>query len=298
MKRCLGLVLAVAACAAPSLEQAAAPPSIPPTGMCRPVPASDLPTREALEAHGRIGARTIHATPGQLACSEPALGNVDCLARPGRTIVRLERADHVQGFALEGQEALRISEDNVMCVPPTDGPTEVTGEEPAMDMNEIHAAISAEAQRLYGGGCGTVRVPERAIETVELTGGGPGEYAVFFSRVECAADGGVTTRWTGTGGAMVQFWLASGGPPRLLLEHSMHGFSPSDAIPGLITHQHSAYCPGGSGPNICEVIYRWNDQDRTLDVVRRTALQDSVELDQKRRTLRFGYEAVSGRDTR
>jgi hypothetical protein len=236
---------AVAACAAVPDEHAA-PPSIPPSGMCRPFPVTELPSHQAWESHGAIGARTIHATPGQLACSEPALGAVDCFAGPGRTLVRLEHNGAVQAFDLRGQEALRISEDDVVCVPPTDGPR-IVSEEPAPDMNAVHAAIQAEAQRLYGAECGSARVPERAIETVELTGGGHGEHAVFFSRVECAADGGLTTRWQGTGGAMVQFWLASGGAPRLLLEHSMFGFSPSDQFPGLITHQHGGYCPPARG---------------------------------------------------
>jgi hypothetical protein len=60
----------------------------------------------------------------------------------------------------------------------------------------------------------------------------------------------------------------------LLLEHSMLGFSPTGD--GLITH--GAFCPGGAGPNVCEVIYRWNDPDRSLEVNSRIALEESAEI--------------------
>jgi hypothetical protein len=286
------IVLTVGACA-PVLSEVHAPSATPPASVCRSVARSDLPPISQLESHGRVGERRIYATPGQFACSEPALGAVDCFARAGgRALVRIEGHGETTGFDLQNQEALRIAQNGVMCVPPTDGPMPIA-DEPAPDMNEVHAAISSEAQRLYANECGEVRVPERAIETVELTGGGHAEYAVLFSRVQCAADGGATTRWQGTGGAVVQFWLASGGPPRLLLEHSMLGFSP--AGDGLITHQHGAFCPGGAGPNICEVIYRWNGNDRTLEVASRTALENSAEIDRRAAALRFGYEEVSRR---
>ena len=283
-------IVAVAACVASTPPQADAPPSIPPTGMCRPVPPSELPPISQLESHGSVGSRQIWATPGELACSEPALGTVDCFARRGgRAVVRIEGGRETVGFNLQNQEALRIGQDHVTCVPPTDEPIPVWTE-PGLDMNAIHAAIQTEAQRLYAGECGEVRVPERAIETIELTGGGAAEYAVFFSRVQCAADGGPTTRWQGTGGAVVQFWLASGGAPRLLLEHSMLGFSPTGNE--LITHQHGGFCPNGAGPNVCEVVYRWNGNDRRLDVVSRTALESSAEIDRRAATLRFGYQDV------
>jgi hypothetical protein len=285
------LATAVAACAVAASNQSTAPPSIPPTGMCRPVPAAELPPASQLEPHGWVGERQIWATPGELACSEAALGAVDCFARAGgRALIRIEGGRETVGFDLQNQEALRIAQDHVMCVPPTDGPMPVETE-PQLDMNEVHAAISSEAYRLYREECGEVRVPERAIEAIEITGGGNAEYAVLFSRVQCATDGGPTTRWQGTGGAVVQFWLASGGPPRLLLEHSMLGFSPTGD--GLITHQHGAFCPGGAGPNVCEVIYRWNDRDRSLEVNSRIALEESAEIDRQARALRFSYDDVS-----
>lgn len=265
-----------------------------PTGVCAQLNDRDAPPRAGLETHGSIGESAIWATPGRFACSEPAFGHtIDCFAGSGLVHVRIETGSDVAGYALNAQETLRISPDGVSCAAPPDGPSIPVGDEPAPDMNDVHAAIAAEAQRLYGGECGQVSVPERAITAVELTGGGHPEIAVLFSRVQCGADGGLTTRWQGTGGAMVQFWLASGGPPRMLLEHSMMGFSPADEPAGLITHQHGGFCPEGAGPNICEVVYHWNDRDRALEVTSRTPLEESAEIDRRTRTLRFGYDEIS-----
>jgi hypothetical protein len=265
-----------------------------PTGVCSEVAISHAPPVDALEFQGTLAGRSIWATAGRFACSEPAFGDtVDCFAGPGRTSVRIQSDKEALAFDLNARESLRIAPEGVSCSAPSDMPSEAISEEPAPDMNDVHAAIAAEAQRLYGAECGQVIVPERAIETVELTGGGHGEYAVFFSRVQCRADGGSTTRWQGSGGAMIQFWLASGGPPRLLLEHSMMGFSPADQFPGLISHQHGGFCPEGAGPNICEVTYHWNDRDRALEVASRIPLESSSEIDRRVRALRFGYDEVS-----
>jgi hypothetical protein len=215
---------------------------------------------------------------------------MDCFARRGgRALVRIEGGSQTVGYDLQNQEALRIGQDHVMCVPPTDEPIPVWTE-PGLDMNAIHAAIQTQAQRRYADECGEVRVPEHAIETVELSGGGAAEYAVFFSRVQCAADSGPMSRWQGTGGAVVQFWLASFGAPRLLLEQSMLGFSPMGSE--LVTHQHGGSCPNGAGPNVCEVIYRWNANALRLDVVSRTALESSAEIGRRAATLRFRYQDV------
>jgi hypothetical protein len=43
------------------------------------------------------------------------------------------------------------------------------------------------------------------------------------------------------------------------------------------------------------VIYRWNERDRALEVIRRTPLEDSAEINRRRADLRFDYEAVSRR---
>ena len=268
-----------------------------PTGVCARSIGADAPPRDGLENLGEVGGRSIWASPDTFACSEPAFGHtVDCFAG-ANALVRVESKGEIVGYDLRARESLRISPEGVTCSAPPDGPADMPSEavmtEPAPDMNSVHAAIATEAQRLYGEECGRVVVPERAIVPVELTGGGRAEYAVFFSRVRCASDGGSTTRWQGTGGTMVQFWLASGGPPRLLLEHSMLGFSPAGEFAGLISHQHGGFCPQGAGPNVCEVVYRWNDADRVLEVVQRTALEESEEIDRRTRALRFGYDEVS-----
>ena len=132
----------------------------------------------------------------------------------------------------------------------------------------VRAAVRAEAQRLYGRDCGKVVIPDRAFIPVEITGANNPEYAVLFGRAQCSKWGGTSQRWSGTGGPVIQFWFASDGPARLLLERAMHGFTPTGT--GLRSSQHGTYCPGGAGPNPCLVTYRWNDKDRTLEVVKRT----------------------------
>ena len=152
---------------------------------------------------------------------------------------------------------------------------------------EITSVIRADAQRSYGPECGRVTVPDRAFIPVELTGGGLPEYAVTFGRVHCEATGGAGP-WTGTGGVMMQFWIGSGGPARLLLEHSMFGFTIEPER--LVSLQHGAFCPGGAGPSMCLVSYAWNDKDRRLDVVARRFYEgDGNEPPRMAR----GYEELS-----
>jgi hypothetical protein len=291
----------VVAAAITAISVAAAWPTPPlpvgpaPTGVCARLERENIPPRTGLEFHGAVGDTALWATPKRFACNEPAFGGVDCFAGSGLALLRIETRGEVTGYALAARESIRITPRGVACTAPSDGPSEAISDEPALDMNIVHAAIAAEAQRLYGGECGQVFVPERAIVAVELTGDGHPEYAVLFSRVQCRADGGATTRWQGTGGAVVQFWLASGGPPRMLLEHSMLGFSPADEFSGLITHQHGAFCPGGAGPNVCEVNYRWNDRDRALEAASRTLVDDSAEIDRRAQALRFGYDTLTQR---
>lgn len=129
----------------------------------------------------------------------------------------------------------------------------------------MRAVIRDRAQQDHGEGCGTLALPDAAILPVEVTGGGLPEYAVTFGRALCSADGGATTRFSGTGGPLVQFWIGSGGPPRLLLEQNMFGFSPGDAR--LVAQQHGSFCPGGAGPNMCQVTYVWNEATRRLEAV-------------------------------
>jgi hypothetical protein len=167
-------------------------------------------------------------------------------------------------------------------------PAVAVGHEPPPAVEAVRAVVRAEAQRLYGEECGRVIVPDRAIVPIEVTGGGLPEYAVLLGRATCAAIGGSQT-WQGTGGAVVQVWLASGGPPRMLLEHQMHGFSP--AGDRLVTSQHGGFCPGGAGPGVCLVTYRWNDRDRTLEVESRRLIDDAHPGAEP--AMEFDHEAIS-----
>ena len=153
----------------------------------------------------------------------------------------------------------------------------------------VRSAVRAEAQRLYGRDCGTVTIPDRAFLPVEITGASNPEYAVLMGRARCSKWGGTSQRWSGTGGPVVQFWYASDGPARMLLERAMHGFTPTGD--GLRALQHGTYCPGGAGPNPCLVAYRWNERDRALEVVRRTFI-DGVKVKRSPK-MRYGYQFLS-----
>ena len=166
--------------------------------------------------------------------------------------------------------------------------TTLAGVEPQRPIEQVRQAIRAEANRLYADECGEIALPDRAFEPIEITGGGHPEYAVLFGRGSCVRDGS-SGRWQGTGGVMVQIWLASGGPPRMLLEHSMDGFTP---VPrGLLSLQHGGYCPGGAGPGMCLVSYEWNDRDRALEA-RHRQLFDYQHPGQPPR-MGFEYQAIS-----
>ena len=163
------------------------------------------------------------------------------------------------------------------CVAPADhaaiphgdpqAPATLVGREsddPAYVLALMKAVIRRDAVTSYGADCAAIEIPDAAMIPVEITGGGLPELAVSFARVRC---GDSASRFTGSGGVMVQFWIGSGGPVRLLLEQQMHGFTP--AGDRLVTMQHGGFCPGGAGPDQCRVIYRWNDRDRRLEVVER-----------------------------
>lgn len=124
--------------------------------------------------------------------------------------------------------------------------------------------IRRDAVVSYADRCGRIEISDRAIIPIEVTGGGLPELAVTFGRIHCET--GLTV-FSGTGGVMVQIWIIGGGPVRLLLEHQMHGFTPQPS--GLLSAQHGGFCPDGAGPDQCLVAYRWNDKDRTLEVVER-----------------------------
>jgi hypothetical protein len=153
----------------------------------------------------------------------------------------------------------------------------------------VRRAVRTEAQRLYGRDCGRVTIPDRAFLPVEITGANNPEFAVLFGRARCEKWGNSSQRWSGTGGPIVQFWYASDGPARMLLERTMMGFTPKPA--GLVSVQHGTTCPGGAGPNPCVVTYRWNEKDRALEVTSR------VFIDGKRfrhtPNMRYEYEQIS-----
>lgn len=169
-------------------------------------------------------------------------------------------------------------------------PTTVVATEAEMRPNydaEMRQVIREQAQRDYGGECGTVTVPDSAIIPLELTGGGLPEYAVTFGKVECAVDGGRSTRWQGTGGPLMQFWTGSGGPARIMLEQTMHGFSAVEG--GLVAQQHGGFCPGGAGPNVCVVTYGWDPNLRRLEVLDRRFDEDGSGL----APMQYGYEELA-----
>jgi hypothetical protein len=108
-----------------------------------------------------------------------------------------------------------------------------------------------------------VTIPDSAFVPVEVTGGGSREYAVLFAHATC--DGMHSASYfTGTGGAKFQLWSAFQDAPRLLFEHQMHGFTPTTG--GFVSLQHGSYCPGGAGPGMCLVAYKWTDTEDGFQV--------------------------------
>lgn len=153
----------------------------------------------------------------------------------------------------------------------------------------VKTAVRAEAQRLYGRECGKVSIPDRAFIPIEVTGADNPEYAVSFGRVKCERWGGTSQYWNGTGGSVIQIWFDSADPARMLLEHNMQGFTPRRD--GLLSMQHGGACPGGAGPNVCMVRYRWNEKDRTLEVQSRTFV-DGAKVKHVP-TMQYDYDLLS-----
>ena len=135
-------------------------------------------------------------------------------------------------------------------------PTMVVGRVAPMPLDHVMDAARAELRRREGMHCKELIIPDEAFVPVEITGGGDPEYAVILSHARCD---GAASYFTGTGGAVIQFWSASGDAPILLLSHSMHGFTPT--AEGMISLQHGGYCPGGAGPGTCLVTYVWEGED-------------------------------------
>jgi len=150
-------------------------------------------------------------------------------------------------------------------------PATLVGRQPALSVEVVRAAIRGEANRRFAGDCGTVTIPDDAIVPVEVTGWGDLEFAVFFGRARCDRQG--SSSWfSGTGGATIALWSSSGNVPRLLFEHSMHGFTPTRD--GFVSAQHDAFCPHGAGPGVCVVSYRWRGSEDGFEVGSRRLYDD------------------------
>jgi hypothetical protein len=151
-------------------------------------------------------------------------------------------------------------------------------------IERLEDAIRHDAATRYGAECGSILIPSTAFFPVEMTGGGATEVAVSFARVRC---GPILSRWTGTGGVVVQFWMDGLVGPRLLLEQQLHGFTPAGTR--LITMQHGGFCPGGAGPDSCRVTYEWNERTQQLDVVDRQLASTPGAME----SMQFDYETLS-----
>lgn len=123
----------------------------------------------------------------------------------------------------------------------------------------MKAVIRQDIVTAYDATCDGVSVPDNAFIPVEITGGGLPEMAVSMLRVECKRGANM---FAGSGGQVVQFWIGSGGPVRLMLEQQMHGFTPGDAQLQVVAH--GAFCPDGAGPDVCIVTYRWEPRLRLM----------------------------------
>lgn len=144
----------------------------------------------------------------------------------------------------------------------------LAGEAPndsAAHLQRMKAVIRQDAEIAYAKRCEGIALPDEAFFPIEITGGGLPELAVSLQLAQCNLG---RTLFSGTGGELVQVWIGSGGPVRLMLEQQMHGFTPLDR--GLMTVQHGGVCPNGAGPDACVVTYRWEDEGRRLETVGRT----------------------------
>jgi hypothetical protein len=158
-------------------------------------------------------------------------------------------------------------------------------DDPVAHIDRMKAVVRQDIAVAYDKRCQGISVPDEAFFPVEITGGGLPELAVSLQLADCRLG---RTLFSGTGGEVVQFWIGSGGPVRLLLEQQMHGFTPLDG--GLQTVQHGGSCPGGAGPDSCVVTYRWEDKGRRLETESRTlgsALADPPEPE-------YGYYRLTG----
>jgi hypothetical protein len=136
---------------------------------------------------------------------------------------------------------------------------------PIMD-DDVRTVARAAAEARFAAECGAMEVPPRAFLPLDLTGDGRDDYMLSFARVRCENSASL---WTGTGGPLFQLWTDDGGRPRMVLEENMHAFRHDLKSRYLVTDQHGANCPGGAGPQICRVVYRWDNAADALTVVDR-----------------------------
>src|SRR5688500_18137106 len=92
-----------------------------------------------------------------------------------------------------------------MLIDVSQNETTMVGRSPPLPVEAVRKAARAEANRRYGKDCGTVTIPDTAFAPVEVTRGGDPEYAVFFGRARCDANGAMTW-FSGTGGAQIELW--------------------------------------------------------------------------------------------
>ena len=136
---------------------------------------------------------------------------------------------------------------------------------PIMD-DDVRTVARAAAEARFAAECGAMEVPARAFLPLDLTGDGRDDYMLSFARVLCEKSASL---WTGTGGPLFQLWTDDGGRPRMVLEENFHAFRHDLKSRYLVTDQHGANCPGGAGPQICRVVYRWDNAAHALTIVDR-----------------------------
>lgn len=125
----------------------------------------------------------------------------------------------------------------------------------ATDAADLRADIRAHAQREYGGDCVRIELPDRSFIALDVAGAPP-VTAVTFGRAGCIS----ASRFSGTGGILVQFWTPHG----LALGAQMYGF---DTRGGHLTSLQSGLaCPAGDGSNLCWVSYRWNAVENRFEI--------------------------------
>jgi hypothetical protein len=132
--------------------------------------------------------------------------------------------------------------------------------------DDVRTVARAATEARFAGECGGIEVPARAFLPVDITGNRRGDYMLSFARVLCEKNANL---WNGSGGALFQLWTDEGGKARMLLEENMQAFRHDLKSEYLVTDQHGANCPGGAGPQICRVVYRWDKTSRSLKVVDR-----------------------------